>query len=188
MDFFTEPLLDAVARGDNEVNATRKSPVSQLYTHCSVCFPQATVHLLTVGGSLDNVDESGLTPLHWTASSPQGDSLIPMMVARGANIDATDYYGRTPLHLLAGLGRTNGVTCLLYHSADITIRDKEGGLLAIDYAIIHGHDDVVKLLLAYGAKPSEHGMRIDISPATTPVSANAGDSRRCSVPKDLRKI
>lgn len=113
------------------------------------------MHLLTVGGSLENVDENGLTPLHWTASSPYGDSLIPMMVARGADINAVDSFGRTPLHLLAGLGRINGVTCLLYHGADVAIRDHEGGLQAIDYAVIHGHDDVVKLLLAYGAKPTD---------------------------------
>jgi ankyrin repeat protein len=96
-----------------------------------------------------------MTALHWTASSPHGDTLIPMMVARGANVDAVDNYGRTALHLLAGLGRINGATCLLYHGADVSIRDDDDGLLSIDYAIIHGHDDVVKLLLAYGAKPTE---------------------------------
>lgn len=95
------------------------------------------MHLLNVGGSLHNADENGLTPLHWTASSPNGDSLITMMVARGADINAVDHYGRTPLHLLAALGRINGVTCLLYHGADVSVRDKESGLLAIDYAIIH---------------------------------------------------
>ncbi len=103
------------------------------------------VHLLNVGGSLKNVDENGLTALHWSASSPTGDSLIPMMVMRGAVIDTPDYYGRTPLHLLAALGRINGVTCLLFHGADVTILDNEGNT-AMAWAVFNKNTKIIELL------------------------------------------
>lgn len=93
--------------------------------------------------------------LHWTASSPSGETLVPMMISKGVFIDAVDNFGRTALHLLAALGRINGVTCLLHHGADVNIREHVNNLLAIDYASIHGHDDVVKVLMAYGAQPTE---------------------------------
>ena len=145
--------------------------------------------MLNIGASLQNVDENGLRALHWTASSPIGDALIPLMVARGADIDAVDYYGRTALHLLAALGRINGVTCLLYNGADVTIRDNSDfGLLAIDYAVIHGHDDVVKLLLAYGAKPTENPNSDNSNNVnnsnTTPIK-NEGDTKAGNIAAKL---
>jgi ankyrin repeat protein len=111
-------------------------------------------HLLAVGATLNCADENGLSPLHWCASFPQSENLIPMMLARGLSVNILDNFGRTPLHLLAALGRINGVTCLLHHSADVTIRETTADLLAIDFAILHGHDDVVKVLAAYGAIPT----------------------------------
>jgi ankyrin repeat protein len=78
-----------------------------------------------------------------------------MMIAKGVRLNAVDNFGRTPLHLLAALGRVNGVTCLLHNGADITIREHINNLTAIDFAMIHGHDDVVKLLMTFGAQPTE---------------------------------
>ena len=78
-----------------------------------------------------------------------------MMISKGVFIDSVDNFGRTALHLLAALGRINGVTCLLHHGASVDIREHVNHLLAIDYACIHGHDDVVKVLMAYGAQPTE---------------------------------
>ena len=97
----------------------------------------------------------GLNALHWTASSPNGETLIPMMIAKGVHMNGVDNFGRTALHLLAALGRVNGVTCLLHNGADFTTREHVNNLTAIDYAIIHGHDDVVKLLMTFGAQPTE---------------------------------
>ena len=56
MDFFTEPLFDAVARGDSEVVALNKATFNPYFDSL---FIQAVVHVLAIGGSLSAVDENG---------------------------------------------------------------------------------------------------------------------------------
>lgn len=103
-----------------------------------------------------------------------------MMLARGLSVNILDNFGRTPLHLLAALGRINGVTCLLHHGADVTIRETTADLLAIDFAILHGHDDVVKVLAAYGAIPTNLAC-IATVPPPPPLASSASSSPPAAV-------
>jgi ankyrin repeat protein len=61
-DWFMEPLVNAVVCGD-EVAVTR---------------------LLSLGGALtvQCADHRGLTALHWAASSPESELLVPLLLGK----------------------------------------------------------------------------------------------------------
>ena len=71
--------------------------------------------------------------------------------------------GLTPLHVHCSRGRVYGVAALLFHGADANCKanlklndsDKsEVVLTPIEIATRHNHSEIVRILLAYGATPS----------------------------------
>jgi uncharacterized protein len=131
---FFEALLDAVLRGD-EVGVA---------------------HILDIGDfseGLSESDENGMTALHWAATSPESERLIPNLLARGAYIDTKNNFGHTPLHLCCAQGRLYAVTCLLHKGADVNAPTavESGSVTPLHLAIQHNHSDIVRLLLAFGA-------------------------------------
>jgi len=129
---FQGPLFDAVVKGD-EI---------------------AVVHLLSLGGSIHRADSQGLTALHWSAASPEGENLVPYLLSRGARIDARDVAGRTPLHLHCARGRSFGTACLLHQGADTNSQTANSLLTPLHLAAKYNHADIARLLLAYGARTS----------------------------------
>eukprot|EP01032_Pedospumella_encystans_P020029 gene20029-22763_t len=126
-----DPLFDAVIKGDDSI----------------------VNHVLSLGISLTVNDEDGLTVLHWAASSTEGEKLVPFLIANGAMIDAKDNFGRTPLHIHCARGRIYAVACLVYHGADTNCQTLDTGFTPLQVASSHGHDEIQRILLAYGATP-----------------------------------
>ncbi len=124
-----DALFDAVVKGDE----------------ATVC------HILNIGGNLAINDSDGYTALHWSAASPEGEKLVPLLVSKKANINVRDNFGQTPLHVHCSRGCVYGVACLLHHGADPNCRTTDTNQSALDLAEHHNQDEIIKLLLTYGA-------------------------------------
>lgn len=87
------------------------------------------------------------------ASSTEGEKLVPFLIANGAMVDAKDNSGRTPLHVHCARGRIYAVACLVYHGADPNCKTCDTGQTAWQVAAQHGHEEIQRILTAYGARP-----------------------------------
>jgi ankyrin repeat protein len=130
-----DALFDAVVKGDE----------------ATVC------HILNIGGNLAINDSDGYTALHWSAASPEGEKLVPLLVSKKANINVRDNFGQTPLHVHCSRGCIYGVACLLHHGADPNCRTTDTNQSALDLAEHHNQDEIIKLLLTYGASQNSAG-------------------------------
>ncbi|XP_015594790.1 DNA-binding protein RFXANK [Cephus cinctus] len=100
-------------------------------------------------GSVDLLDEKGLTALMWAAGYGQLGSAKHLLKA-GANKNYRGLNGETPLHLAAAYGHHDLVKLLLHHGADINANDKEGNTPLI-YGARGDHPHVCYELLSRGA-------------------------------------
>lgn len=56
--------------------------------------------LISYGSSVNQVDDCGLTPLHYAVNN-QNINLLKLLIANRANVNFASYYGQTPFHLAA---------------------------------------------------------------------------------------
>lgn len=155
-----DPLFDAIVIGDVSV----------------------VNRLLKMGASLAMNDADGLTALHCAAASTEGEKLVPFLISKGADIDARDHLGQTPLHIHCARGRIYAVACLLHHGADPTCETTDSTReTAMQVATRHEQEEIVKMLLAYGAEPSQFYEKYIAngvsSPATIAPSVSSGSQR-----------
>lgn len=111
---------------------------------------------------LQEKNNAGVTPLgelcdcvhgrHWVMQSNSLDSVVRIMLIRGADPDAQDRAGRTLLHFAAATGRTDMLKTLLDRKANPDIRDAKGNA-PLHLAIEKKDMDVLDLLLDRGANP-----------------------------------
>jgi len=112
----------------------------------------AVTHLVGLGISIDACDDQGMTALHWSAASPEGEALVPFLLSVGAKLESRDKVGHTPLHLHCAQGRLFGASCLLHHGGDANARTQKTLLTPLHLAADMQHVDITRLLLAYGAR------------------------------------
>ena len=115
--------------------------------------------LLRAGVEVNARDSNGLTPLHWARTAESARLLL----AAGANVQAKSDKGWQPLHSAATTGNLELVEWLLAQGADLNARTnpppsvnddsltKEGFLSALDLAVLDGHGQLARILLAAGA-------------------------------------
>lgn len=108
-------------------------------------------------------DNEGNTVLHLaTASGREGN--VKLLIDNGFNTDAINNAGESPLHIACSQGNISITTLLLCHESRETINASNNGgrtpinaknlkgRTALHHASKRGHDEVVKLLLDYGAQ------------------------------------
>lgn len=119
-----------------------------------VCGEEGLVQMfITMGINLATAcDLRGRGVLHWSASSEQGEQLVPFLISKGAKINMQDHDGFTPLHVYAITGRTYGLTALLHSGADPNIPSFKNNLTPLHVALQHNRSETANLLLCYGAK------------------------------------
>jgi len=122
------------------------------------------------------------TPLFWACTGRI--SLLQSLIAHGANVHARDWNDSTPLHRAVFTNSEEAVYCLIYHGASVHARDnslgtplhdcrnpaimrallKAGadpnaknflGATPLMKAVINGHEALLPILLAAGARVSE---------------------------------
>lgn len=106
-------------------------------------------NLLNSGGTLDERDEGGMSPLHYAAFAGQCE-IAKFILDRGFPIDIQDDEGSTPLYFASYSGKTNMVRLLLARGAHVNARNN-GHYTALLVACEKGHTEVVKVLLDHGA-------------------------------------
>jgi len=75
-------------------------------------------------------------------------------IESGIDLDGCNEWGMTALHLASYFGHEQIVAELLRHGAIITLPTRQGNT-ALDLAIKREHSQVARILLSYGAHPSE---------------------------------
>ena len=76
--------------------------------------------LITAGTSVNTVDRSGRTALHYSTSNGRTELLIN----KGANVNMKDYDDCTPLHLIAQEGNVDCSLSLILAGADVNAKCK----------------------------------------------------------------
>ena len=96
-----------------------------------------------------DVNKTGWTPLHYAASSTQGEQLAvaKLLLENAAYIDAASPNGSTPLMMAAMYGNTATLKLLLDEGADPTLKNQLG-LTAVDFAQRADRKDMVELIAA----------------------------------------
>lgn len=103
--------------------------------------PELARQIIERGG---RVNREGWTPLHYAASGTE-DTVMPLLLARGAQVDARSPNGSTPLMLAAQYGTENAVALLLGRGADPRLVNARG-LRAADFARLAGRDELAQRL------------------------------------------
>src|SRR5262249_22814298 len=129
----------------NAVDATGKAP---LVYAAALGFTAIVRRLLDAGVDVNARYGNELTALMWAAGYADGacvgdaDSVLNLLIDRGARIDEADDGGRTGLMIAAELGHTTIVEQLMARGADSTLKDRNGNR-ALDLAA----DDHVRAAL-----------------------------------------
>jgi serine/threonine-protein kinase len=117
--------------------------------------------LLARGASLASKDLSGDTALHAAVSDPSASDrpIVERLIGRGADLESHGHQDHTPLIRAAIQNHVEGAAALLDARAKIEATGAKG--TALWHAAAHGRPDIVRLLLARGAKqrPNEDGVR-----------------------------
>ncbi len=170
------PLMTAAGRGNIKVtnyllsqganpNAADKNGLTALYSAAGSDYgASAAETLLKHGANVDAKYLSGLTALHQAAS--QGAiKAIEVLLAYGAKVDSKTDDGATPLCLAIRLGGVKkggrGVAeILLKNGANPNSMNSRHRMTPFHEAIDRGDIELVRLLIAYGAKADDHAFSI----------------------------
>lgn len=107
----------------------------------------------------------GNTALLLAARPPRSHNAVKLLLAHGADARTTNSFGATPLMAAAAGGDIDSVTLLLDHGADPNAQPSPseegflfgGGRSALMWAAFRGDTNLVKVLLAAGAKVDDPG-------------------------------
>ena len=104
------------------------------------------------GADVNEKDENGVTPLHWTET----EEIAELLIAQGADVNAKDdWSGSTPLHRAATFGYKEIAELLIAKGADVNARTGSGET-PLDLAIKYKNTGyVVDLIRKHGGKTSE---------------------------------
>ena len=94
---------------------------------------------------MDAVDSNNWTPLHYSATHDNAES-VRLLLKHRADIDYQDSWGWTPLMVAAKHGNANAVAVFLAHDAEVGLLNEDGETF-FDIAIDSRNDDVCKTVL-----------------------------------------
>ncbi|CAJ1429315.1 unnamed protein product [Effrenium voratum] len=123
------------------------------------------VRLLRGHQDVEAVDSEGALPLHWAAANGHERLVLALLQETGRSIHTRDGAGSTALHDAAWGGHLQVAEVLLQAGAAVNARDsKLHTPLHAAAALLM--DDLVNLLLAYGADPSQPDLQGSLLQAT----------------------
>ncbi|VEN53891.1 unnamed protein product [Callosobruchus maculatus] len=113
--------------------------------------------LLSEGAKLNSADSEGNTAFHLTIEFQRKDALEILLSCKGPdfNLNAVNHKGMTPLIMCCMSGKYCCADLLLQHGADPNIKDGNSGRTALFHAVETENEELVKLLMRYGADTKE---------------------------------
>jgi ankyrin repeat protein len=139
--------------------------------------------LIAAGANIHSMTPKGTTPLHKAARAGCPD-IVKILLEYGANVNLCNYKGKTALIIAARRGHTDTIMMLVEAGADVNLLHKDilsisfemnqmksteifprenanitidgGGRTALHVAAGYGHQDIVKMLLGFGADINLH--------------------------------
>ena len=112
----------------------------------------ATVILYLINNGLLNPNatvEDGNTPLHVACDSGH-DSIVKLLIDKGAKIDILNNSGKSPFYLACQHGHDSIVEFLIKKDVNVDMPDK-WGKTPLHWACFYEHSSIVKLLIEKGA-------------------------------------
>ena len=128
--------------------------------------------LIAAGAAVDPANALGVTPL-WLAANNASPAVVEALLAAGGDANAALPSGETPLMTASRTGSAGVVRALLAHRADPHAREHAHKQTALMWAAAQGHPEVVRLLLASGARVDD---RSKVYPEVVSSSGNADRS------------
>lgn len=80
--------------------------------------------LIAAGANVNAKMGEDMTALHWACQNYQCDTIIPLLIAEGADINATDIHGNTPLCKAVDINNYHAVRILIEHGARVDFQDE----------------------------------------------------------------
>ena len=109
--------------------------------------------LLESGADLTITNEPFLLRVLKGSYKPGMDTaIVELLLSHGADPNCCDRKGRTPLFLATVKYKPDIMSLLLAHGANPNREDE--GIDLLSWAFLKGHEDMVSMLLAYGARES----------------------------------
>lgn len=134
---------------DNQLSALSHAELEALMDKYITTVVKHMVQLASVDDDLkaeiDSLDSSGFNLLHYCCLYNL-TSLIPVLLAKGANIDGKTLSGTTSLHLAAAAGHLSVVQLLIECNANVHAVDDQQ-MLASDAARLAGHHQLCNYLM-----------------------------------------
>lgn len=159
-----------VIKNPNKLNQRNDLGKSSLHLACELSGINTDVIniLINSGGSVNEQDTFGRTPLHYLAGNvdPHSDitNVVKMLYQKGANPEIQDMRGQTPIHKAARNNNTEAIKVLIDMHVDVNARDILGAtplhlgsltndtnVVCLDTLILSGAD--VNALDEYGSTP-----------------------------------
>ena len=88
--------------------------------------PEIIEILLKSGANVNDKDQSGITPLFFSAANNKNPDIVELLIKYGAKINERDNYGRTPLIAATNNLNPEVMIVLLKNGADVTLKDSDG--------------------------------------------------------------
>lgn len=85
---------------------------------------KCTALLIAAGANVNAKMGEDMTALHWACQNYQCDTIIPLLIAEGADINATDIHGNTPLCKAVDINNYHAVRILIEHGARVDFQDE----------------------------------------------------------------
>lgn len=101
------------------------------------------------GESVNSSDDDGNTPMHLAAREGH-ESIVDLLVNKGADVNVNNDNNYTPLHLAAIEGHESVVSLLVKKGADVNIQTKDWQT-PLHLAARHGYIKIVKILTLNGS-------------------------------------
>jgi hypothetical protein len=143
MELLTTPSDMASEHNDSAITLPCYTPLLMAALGTSVEIVEA---LLQAGAKVDAVNDKGQTALMCISDDKEAAAtIIPVLIADGANVNHVDKFDATPIFLAAGPRSLNTVNLLLFKSVDIDSRtlykEDEHGQGRGVFGLLPGQDD-----------------------------------------------
>lgn len=115
-------------------------------------------HRIAVSSSHQTLDEMDFERGIWSAALEGNIARVRQLLASGTNVDSIDMAGYTALHYAARSGSIDVCEVLLQSSANVNAVTRAGLATPLQRAALAGKEQVLELLLKYGADPKLQDM------------------------------